>query len=90
MVLHLSDFHITSNRDIILSRFSQIADAVKNLDYSLELCVIVVTGDLSYAGKEEQCAVAWEFLKQLRDELTGKLTARDSNNAVPVHFVAVP
>ncbi|NOT97056.1 MAG: hypothetical protein HOP00_12220 [Nitrospira sp.] len=90
MLVHLSDLHITGSRDVVLSRFSQIADGVRNLDYSLDLCTIVVTGDLAYSGKEEQYVVAWDFLIKLRDELVLKLTSRDSNCAVPVHFVGVP
>ena len=42
LLIQLSDIHIVRDEDVVTERSSQIVDAVKNLDHSLDLCVIVV------------------------------------------------
>ena len=54
MLIHLSDIHIASEEDVITNRHSQIVNAVRNLDYSLDMCVVVVTGDVAFSGNDEQ------------------------------------
>ena len=58
LLMHLSDLHITNSQDPVLNRNLQIADSVKNLDYTLDLCVVAITGDLAYSGKEDQSPAA--------------------------------
>lgn len=65
LLVHLSDLHITNSQDPTLNRNLQIADSVKNLDYTLDLCIVAITGDLTYSGKEDQYALAWNFLQKL-------------------------
>ncbi len=54
MLLHLSDIHITSEDNSITQKYPYIVDAVKNLDYELDMCVVMVTGDIAYSGQEYQ------------------------------------
>ena len=90
MLLHLSDLHITGNSDVILTRNSQIVDAVKNLEHSLDMCVVVVTGDIAYSGTDDQYLVAMEFFDSLRDLLIQKLSEASVKAQVPVSFVMIP
>ena len=90
LLIHLSDIHITSENDTITSRYPQIVDAVKNLDYSLDLCVVVVTGDVAYSGTTEQYIVAFEFFENMRNLLTSNLSGAKTGTTVPVAFVMVP
>jgi len=90
LLIHLSDLHITGPQDAILTRAHAITEAVQNLDYSLDLCVIVVTGDLSFSGQEEQYIHAWEFLLKLKDLLSSKLSNKREGTTIPVRFVVIP
>ena len=91
MLLHFSDIHITGDgSDVIETRCAEIVDAVKNVDYALDMCVIVVTGDVAYSGKQEQYLLAIDFLDQIRDQLSEKLSARSNTAPVTVHVVMVP
>ena len=90
MLIHLSDIHITSEDDVITSRHSQIVNAVKNLDYSLDMCVVVVTGDVAFSGNDDQYLIAWEFLDTARKLLSKNLSEASGKDSVPIHFVVVP
>ena len=90
MLVHLSDIHITSQEDPITSRCSNIVDAIKNSEYSLDACVIVVTGDIAFAGSEEQYLIAIDFLDDVKRLLSENLSSAVGISTVPVHVVAVP
>ena len=90
MLIHLSDIHITSEEDVITNRYPQIVNAVRNLDYSLDMCVVVVTGDIAFSGNDEQYLIAWEFLDTVKKLLSEHLRKASGNNPVPIHIVVVP
>ena len=90
MLIHLSDIHIYSQDDFITSRHSQIVDAVKNLDYSLDACVVIVTGDVAFSGSDEQYLVAMEFLDEIKQLLSAHLAGPTGSRSVPVHLVVIP
>jgi predicted phosphodiesterase len=90
LLVHLSDVHVTGPADPILARRDAIIDAVKNLDYSIDLCVIVVTGDIAYSGKEIEYYYAWELIKGVADGLRKSIPRPASQNQIVVHCVAVP
>jgi hypothetical protein len=86
----LSDIHFKTFTDPIILRRDSIADAVKNLDYSLDLCVVAISGDIAHSGSESQYIAAWSFLEELGKRLTASLSSGRENLPVPVKFVAVP
>ena len=90
MLIHLSDIHIVSEEDAVTNRYSQIVNAVRNLDYSLDMCVVVVTGDVAFSGTDEQYLIAWEFLDSVKKQLAEHLSESSGNNSVPIHIVVVP
>ena len=90
LLLHLSDIHITSDDDVITSRSPQIVNAVKNLDYSLDLCIVVVTGDIAYSGTDDQYFVAFEFFDSLKQHLSDNLSSTPHQHPVPIHFIVLP
>ena len=90
MLIHLSDIHFCSQDDIVTSRHAQIVDAVKNLDYLLDVCVVILTGDIAFSGSEEQYLVAMEFLDEIKRLLSTSLSKAEGGHSVPVHFVALP
>ena len=90
MLVHLSDIHITGEEDAITTRCTNIVDAVKNSEYELDACAIVVTGDIAFAGSEEQYLVAIDFLDNVKRLLSENLSSAVGISTVPVHVVAVP
>ena len=90
LLLHLSDIHISNEDDVITNRYTEIVDAVKNLDYSLDVCIVAVTGDIAYSGTAEQYIVAFEFFENVKQLLSANLSSGRDNCAVPVSFAIVP
>lgn len=90
LLIHLSDIHFTSADDAITVRYPQIVDAVKNLDYSLDVCVVAVTGDIAYSGTAEQYYIAFEFIENIKKLLSETLSSVKGDCAVPVEFIIVP
>jgi len=90
LILHLSDFHFRSKSDSILSRVSLICDAVKNIDYHLDMAVVVATGDISFSGSEDQLLLGFDFLTNLAASLSKALIGSDNNKEVKVYLAIVP
>ena len=89
MLVHLSDIHITSEENGITQKSPYIVDAVKNLDYEIDMCVVTVTGDIAYSGQEYQYLIAMDVLEKIKEGISTNF-ARVSNDPVPVHIVVVP
>ena len=69
LLLHLSDIHIRGSLDPILQRSDLIAKAVKDLDFALDQCVVVVSGDIANSGGDTEYMAAHEFLQSLVSSL---------------------
>ena len=85
LIVQLSDIHFRGTDDPVLSKAGRIVDAVRGLDYHVSACVVVLSGDITFGGKEDEFLVALEFVDELKQRLTSELA-----NEVPVHVVAVP
>ena len=90
MIVHLSDIHLVNEDDVVINRRLPIVNAVKNLDYSLDMCVVLVTGDIAYSGSDGQYLAAMDFFDKMKDELARHLSEPSTNTQVPVHIVVVP
>lgn len=84
LVLQLSDIHIKSAKDRVFSRDVKITEAVRNLGFKADLCIVAVTGDIAFAGTEAQYAESLAILENLRINLPAAL------GGTPVEFVAIP
>lgn len=85
LLLHLSDIHIRTAGDIVLTRVPKIVDAVKNLDPSVNFAVCVLSGDVTYSGSEEEFLAAMTFVSELKNGLEQHLPQGGT-----VSFIAVP
>jgi hypothetical protein len=67
MIVHLSDIHIKTPSDVVLSRAQQFADAVaaRAEDHGPAACIFVVTGDIAFSGTAAQYELALTFLTTL-------------------------
>jgi len=88
LLLHLSDIHLESEDDPVLQRAEKIVAAVRNIDYTIDQCVVVVSGDVAFSGQQEQLTEGWAFLMEVKDLLESEVGQSASD--APVQFVAVP
>ena len=88
LLIHLSDLHIKGPLDPVLTRREKIIDAVKNLDYGVDLCVVAVTGDIAFSGKEIEYFYAWDLIDGIVKGLEKHLPT--SAKPIPVFCVAIP
>lgn len=68
----------------MLTKAQAIASALRVATTDIAATVIVVSGDLAFAGKEEEYILGEKFLRDLEN------TLRDSFNGIPIYFVLVP
>jgi DNA repair exonuclease SbcCD nuclease subunit len=83
VLLHLSDIHIKTANDPILSRGKKIAACVFSSLPSASWVFIVVSGDIAYSGESEQYAIASKFLREIQACIQEETKAS-------VSFVVVP
>ena len=88
LLVHLSDIHIKTDADTILTRSKAIVDAVLPSVDDAHFVLVVTTGDVAYGGEASQYECASSFLAEIRDSL---LRARSqSDPAFAVWHVVLP
>lgn len=83
-ILHLSDIHLKTAGDAILSRAKAIASCLNPLLPSVAHVFIVGSGDISNSGKSAEYSLVKTFFNNIRDGIM------DENSKVPISFVMVP
>ena len=69
LIAHLSDLHIASATDVLLSRGEAIGRAIASWSAEAEICILAVTGDVAYSGRKDEYDLASEFFAAVRSEL---------------------
>lgn len=83
LILHLTDLHIETENDAIISRCDAIANT---LNHSLTSCTalfITVSGDIAQAGLKDQYEVAAKFLNNIKAKIK-------KEKDIPIEFILVP
>lgn len=70
-IFHLSDMHLTSDKNPLLARRDRVLQAVQNIVLESDKVFVVITGDIAYSGKDEEYAVAVDLLEHLKSSLEG-------------------
>jgi len=83
LILHLSDIHIRSSQDPILSKSQQIASSIFSLLPTATHVFIVVSGDVAFSGKTEQYELASVLFNKIKDEIK-------ESASIPVTFIVAP
>ncbi len=60
-LLHLSDMHIKSGSDAILSRADDIWGALHEAAPNATACLVIITGDVAYSGLPTQYDLHMDF-----------------------------
>ncbi|MGH9960004.1 MAG: hypothetical protein ACREBC_23255 [Pyrinomonadaceae bacterium] len=68
-ILHISDMHIRSSSDLVLSRAKDIASASYSVARESDGCFVVVTGDVAWSGKELEYEAAERFLTGIKNAI---------------------
>ena len=84
VLLQLSDIHVRSGRDSVLSRAVKVKEACHGAAPSASACIIVLSGDIAFSGQDAEYDAAYSFFDELRTDLLS-LPAMEV-----VEFVAVP
>jgi predicted MPP superfamily phosphohydrolase len=65
LLVHLSDLHIKSSTDHLLGRSQALGAAARAFGSEADARLLIVTGDIAFAGEEEQYDLAAQFLKEV-------------------------
>ena len=69
LILHLSDIHFADDNNLITSRLPKIVAAVRSVEHKFDTCLLLVSGDIAFSGKQSEYAIAREFFEKLQAEL---------------------
>lgn len=83
LILHLSDIHIKNASDPILKRSASIAASVNPYLHSLTHLFLVVSGDIAFAGTNNQFVLAKTFLLEIKENI-------QKETDVPISFIIAP
>lgn len=55
LIIHLSDMHFTETENYNTSKVTAIVSALNNYAQGLAHALVIVSGDLSFSGKQNEC-----------------------------------
>lgn len=85
LILHVSDIHLREGHsNPCIPKFEFIARAVQNEEPDLEEAIVVISGDLAFAGKKSEYELGKACLDALSTDLKKRMHFKN------VHFVLVP
>ncbi len=73
-ILHFSDIHLKDSDNIILERTKEIAAAISNDIIGVDHLYILVCGDITYSGKEEEYKQAKILIDEIKIEIKKIIT----------------
>lgn len=73
-IIQLSDIHISSEKDLIITNKDLLIKSCKSKLNECTKLIMVITGDIANSGKEEEYKIAYEFLKSIENEIKKEAT----------------
>ena len=68
-IVHFSDIHIRNTGNPLLSVVDQLIQAVNSIDSSVNLFVVVISGDIAFSGSAPEYRMALAFFKEFGEKL---------------------
>ena len=90
LVVHLSDIHVQSENDAVLSRAPEIVAALRSISPIASRALILVSGDIAYSGTEWQYLVADDKLFSPVRERLGAHLGGEGRPSAPIDIIPVP
>jgi len=84
LLLHLSDLHLRTPKDVILCRTKEIAEAIGPVDRVPSAVLVAITGDVTFSGISSEYEIALNFINSL------EVAIKKQFSAAAVEFVLVP
>ncbi len=84
LLIHFSDIHLKTDKDPILSRVSQIKNALKDKISDINDIWVLISGDVAYSGKKMEYDLASKFLSEIEREIK---SIRECAN---INYIVVP
>jgi len=70
LVLHLSDIHLKKEANAIIPKLDGLRGVIEAHAANVDVCIIALSGDVSYSGKDAEYAIAAQVLDRLRSACT--------------------
>lgn len=83
IILHLSDIHIKSSSDPVLSKAKEIAQCTFQKLHNSSKLFIIISGDIAFSGTKEQYALAKKFLEDIQIEI-------EVEKEISISFIMAP
>lgn len=85
VLIQLSDIHLSTERDFIISRLNHIAKACKTITNGANRIFIVITGDIANTGIRNEYDIALKFFKNIDVEIL-----KENTKASSIDYILVP
>lgn len=82
-IVHLSDIHIHSKNDSVLTTFDKLKSAILLTRFESEMILILVSGDIAFSGSTEEYDAIEPHFSKLAKDLTAEFK-------IPVKWIMVP
>lgn len=83
--IHLSDIHVHSANDFVISRCNKLVAACKTVTNDCDKVIIIVSGDIAKTGKSSEYDVAYNYLKRIESGLK-----QENSSIGEIEFVVTP
>ena len=84
LIVHLSDMHFGDNKNYSKENIIGIVNALNASVTNVQHILIIVSGDLTYSGKQQQCKKVARFFQDLKQGIINRYKIQD------IRFVMVP
>lgn len=91
LILHLSDSHFKTEKDVECIDSNAILSAVsstKRITGTIDECIIIFSGDLTFSGSSEQFDIVNTFIDRLRNGMESIISNGVNDNAVKKIIIA--
>lgn len=65
VIIHLSDIHIKNEQDLICKKSKKIAQQIFSKLHKAKAVFILITGDITFSGQENEFSIAIEFIENI-------------------------
>jgi predicted MPP superfamily phosphohydrolase len=66
LILHLSDIHLKKEGNAVIAKVNGLRGVIEAHAANVDACVIAISGDIAYSGKDTEYAIAAQLLEGVR------------------------
>lgn len=84
LIVHLSDMHFGDGTNYLKENLDGIVNAMNTSMAEIQHVLIIVSGDLTFSGKQQQCKRVVRFFEELKQAINARYQTQD------IRFIMVP